>query len=352
MIEPEVKVYAQSGLGYFVSYVDPFSKVIVKKRIGDREEAETYRNEIINQLSRKISDNPAEMLTRDLMRLYLQENPDGWLHKQKGLIGDFLESFGMLKLNEINTDMLRSWIDRLRIERKLKESTMFGKTVAINYFFRDLVKRGVLTTSPVMGIHYEKRDIEKLRKPIILTEDHLEELLRKAKAYSPGIFYPMLRTFIETGARSQEVIDLTWSAVDFKNGTITFPEGDSLLHRVIPISAELQDVLAKKRQVADLVFTSVYDEKMSKRKVAAYINDFKDHYGIKEKWMYFDLRHSLAYNFLASGGDLKKLQVILGIRDAATLRNVYIKRLVKIADPISPYEEPKNQSSPEDHLYG
>lgn len=36
MITTEVKVYAQSGLGYFVSYLDPLTKRTVKERIGER----------------------------------------------------------------------------------------------------------------------------------------------------------------------------------------------------------------------------------------------------------------------------------------------------------------------------
>jgi hypothetical protein len=39
MIELEVKVYSQTGLGFFVSYRDPFTKRYEKKRIGSKEDA-------------------------------------------------------------------------------------------------------------------------------------------------------------------------------------------------------------------------------------------------------------------------------------------------------------------------
>ena len=64
----------------------------------------------------------------------------------------------------------------------------------------------------------------------------------------------------------------------------------------------------------DYVFTSIHDEKMTKRKLSEYLNKFKAHYGITDKWMYFDLRHSFAHNLMQSGGDVKKLREILGVR--------------------------------------
>jgi site-specific recombinase XerD len=244
----------------------------------------------------------------------------------------------MLKLMELTTDKLRSWIDRMRIEKNLSESTSYSKKVVINIFFRDLVKKGILSASPVDGVFYEKRSIEDMRKPIVLSETYLSELFTKAKEYSPGVFYPMLLTFVETGAKSAEMIELTWKAVDFKKGTITFPGDKMLSERTIAISDTLQEGLAKKRHVLDYVFTSLYDQKMTKRKISAYINDFKEHYGITEKWMYYDLRHSFAHHFISNGGDPKRLRELLGLKSHQTLETVYTKRPIKRIGLSSPYE--------------
>jgi len=148
----------------------------------------------------------------------------------------------------------------------------------------------------------------------------------------------MFRTFIETGAKSSEIIDLKWDAVDFKKGTITFPGNKILQERVIPISKELQATLASRRPVLDYVFTSIHDEKMTKRKISEYINKFKAHYGITDKWMYFDLRHSFAHNFMQNGGSLEKLREMLGLRSQQTLEVVYTKRPVTRTEVSSPYE--------------
>lgn len=148
----------------------------------------------------------------------------------------------------------------------------------------------------------------------------------------------MFRTFEETGAKSAVIIDLTWEAIDFKKGAITFPGNQRLSKRTISISVELQKALASKRPVLDVVFTSLYDQKMTKRMISVYINDFKEHYGIQDKWMYFDLRHSLALNYIGKGGDLKRLKEILGVKSHQTLELVYINRRVQCTGLRSPYE--------------
>ena len=115
MLEPEIKVYAQAGLGFFVSYIDPFTKRRVKQRVGEREEAEEYREKIRAELTQAITSNPKEMLVQDLMRIHLRDYPNTELARP-GLLLDFLNSFGTLKIREITTDVLRSWIELKRTD--------------------------------------------------------------------------------------------------------------------------------------------------------------------------------------------------------------------------------------------
>jgi integrase len=338
MLETEVRIYAQSGLGHFVSYIDPFTKRRVRTRIGDRDAAEKYRKEVIEKLSRHVTENAGAALVNDLILLHIKDHPKTELARSPRLLEDFCSTFGTLKIKEVTTDMVRSWLSEIQKEDGLKESTLYGHRSKINVFFRDMVKRGILAVSPVEGLFYLKRSIETMRKPIVLNEDEISDLLKKAKEYSPGLFYPMFLAFIETAAKSSDILELKWDAVDFKNGAITFPGDKTLAARTIPISKELQGCLAKKRPVSDYVFTSLYDEKMTKRKLSEYINKFKEHYAIREKWMYFDLRHSFACNFLARGGDMKKLKTILGVRSLQTAEVVYGQHLPRRLDTVSPFE--------------
>jgi integrase len=178
-----------------------------------------------------------------------------------------------------------------------------------------------------------------MRKSTFLSEDKLQVLLGQAKAYSPGLFYPLFLTFVETAAKSSEILSLKWDAIDFKKGTITCPGGEILASRTLPISKELRECLMRKRPVIEHVFTGIYDQKMTVRILAAYLNEFKHHYGIQERLNYLDLRHSYARNFLARGGDLRRLKEILGVRSLQTVEVVYGIHHAKRLEISSPYAE-------------
>lgn len=338
MFEAEIKIYYRTGLGFTVLHLDPFTKRKIRTRFERREDAENHKQEIMQKINQELKENPGEMLVSDLVMLHIKDHPKTQFTRAKTLFLDFLDSFGKMKIAELTTETLRSWLNQLQLENDYKESTMFGTRVTLNVFFRDMARRGVVKVSPLEQIFYEKRPYATMRKPIILSEETIQDLLAKAKEYSPGLFYPLFLIFVETAAKSAEILELKWEVIDLKKGTVTFPGNKVLTKRTIPISQELLKCLSKRRPVSDLVFTSLYGEKMTKRKLSAYINEFKKHFGIKEKWMYWDLRHSFAHNFLIRGGDLKQLKAILGLRSIQTAGTVYGLNVPKKLEISSPFE--------------
>lgn len=145
--------------------------------------------------------------------------------------------------------------------------------------------------------------------------------------------------FIETGAKTAEVMNLRWEHVDFNRGVITLPgEAGVLAKRSISVSKELTEHLLKKKPVSDFVFTNLEGTQLTRRQLTNVLMDFKRHYEIRGKWAYFDLRHSFARNVLARGGDLKALKTILGIRSLQTVEVVYGKHIARQLEISSPFE--------------
>ena len=77
---------------------------------------------------------------------------------------------------------------------------------------------------------------------------------RPVGLYSPGYFYPIFLAFVETAAKTDEIIELNWDSVDFKRQTIRFPGGDALAERTVEISEELVGLLAKKKPESEISF--------------------------------------------------------------------------------------------------
>ena len=86
------------------------------------------------------------------------------------------------------------------------------------------------------------------------------------------------------------------------------------------------------------MFTNLYGKQFRKAQLGWALTEFKRYHKIKERWMYFDLRHSFARNYLEAGGAMKELQRILGIRSIDTAREIYGYHAKKNLTLKSPFE--------------
>jgi integrase len=323
MLDTEIKIYPSVGGGFTVAYVHPFNKRKIREQFTSKKEAETYRSTISLNFSKEIEERPEEMLLSDWMIHFLRENRKSELAHSRRLFSDFCDSFGAIRIKDITTDSLRIWMSQIQTENGYKENTMAGIRSKVNIFFRYLVAKKIIAVSPTDGITYKYRGAEIKKNRIFLSAADLKDLALKAKEYSPGYFYPIFLTFLETAAKTDEIIELKWDQVDFKRRLITFPKGETLDNRRIPISPELLSCLLKKKPVADVVFTNMNDRKFRKRQLTNALLKFKAQFGILEPWRLLDLRHSFARRFLTDGGDVRELRRILGHRSVHTTIELY-----------------------------
>ena len=135
--------------------------------------------------------------------------------------------------------------------------------------------------------------------------------------------YPIIKLFAETGVKVTEVVELKWTQVDFVRRTIQFSGTDRSQARTVPISEELAGILAANRQDTGLVFKTFYREPFTHVKLARAINEFKDRGLYRRAWNLLDLRHSFGVNFLASGGSLRDLQLIMGHASIFDTKRLY-----------------------------
>ena len=338
MLDIEIKVYPTNNATFTVTHIDPFTQRRIRDQFDTKIEAEVFRDKLVKKYNQKLKDEPLEMLISELLIQFLRENTKTELNHSKTLLIDFSDTFGSLKLKNLTTDSLRLWMAQLQTENNYSVGTMSGIRARINIFFRYLIEAGVLESTPFEGIHYKARTDEAKSKRTILTKDEIERIIKLAKEYSPGHFYPILLAFVETAAKTNEIINLTWDSIDFKNKTITFPCGTDLTERSIPISSELVRCLLLKRPTSDIVFTNLYKNKFRKKQLTNTLFEFQSRYDMKKKWRYFDLRHSFAYLFLSNGGEIKKLQRIMGHANLNITKDMYGMYRGKEIISFSPFE--------------
>lgn len=120
---------------------------------------------------------------------------------------------------------------------------------------------------------------------------------------------------LDTGLRVGEMLQLSWTDVDFENLLFTV-QGKGNKQRKIPFSFELRKALWKFRGVGDKegwVLCTRNGTRLSNRNTYRSIQTFLDRVGVKPPVrMIHAFRHTFAITFLRNGGSVFHLQRILG----------------------------------------
>lgn len=323
-----VSIYPSTEGSFLASYIHPISRKRVREYFKNKAEAIGFKSMIEDKFKRNRVANYQDLLVEDLVVLFMQDRPKTDFSKMKRYTNDFTETFGQFKIDALTSGVLKTWLDQIEKEGSLKKVTMRGIKSDIDVFFRYLIERDIISDSPLTPIYYQK-EVPEISARNILSKSQINELLQSANAYSPGYFYPILKVFSETAAKLSEVIDLTWQQVDFETKQVSFPGTTKSQPRKIKISDELLSVLEKRRKSTGYAFLTYYKEPFTKTKLARLVNEFKIKTRCSLKWTLMDLRHSYAVSYLRSGGDIRKLQYILGHNNVFDTRRLYSEALLK-----------------------
>ena len=205
---------------------------------------------------------------------------------------------------------------------------MQGIKCSIDVFFKYLVKKEVISESPLTTIFYQKIAPD-IKSRNILSKNQIEELLVKSKAFSPGYLYPIIKILVETAVKPNEIVDLNWKQIDLEAKEVFFPKTDCAQERRVKISDELASIFEKNKKMTGLVFLTYYKEPFTKNKLRRLIEEFKVKTACKLPWTPMDLRHSFAVNYLLERGDMKQLQYILGHNNVFDTKRLYSEVLNK-----------------------
>ncbi len=227
---------------------------------------------------------------------------------------------------------------------------------AADWKLSDKYLANVLTLLGTMLRHAEElgwlEKVPRIRKPrvangedeytFIQTGEEIARFLRAAREKGEDVF-ALYCCAVHTGARAGELAGLTWSHVDFRTRLITVaqsydgrPTKNGRTRRV-PMGDELLEVMRswRLRNPLTVVFPSkagthlgesarVFQEQFQQVVTAARLPYGKDARG-RNELVFHDLRHTYASHFAMAGGDLFRLQKILGHRNIAmTMRYAHL----------------------------
>ncbi|ETB64111.1 MAG: hypothetical protein O210_OD1C00001G0594 [Parcubacteria bacterium RAAC4_OD1_1] len=233
----------------------------------------------------------------------------------------------VFEISQVNENNVRELFYIGRTERKWSANTfiVYHKTLLV--FFRWCVKQGYLTKNPIEDI--EKPKLEN-KLPFKLNKQTALRLLEIVYNYpydSKFLRYrnhAIFSTFIFTGLRKKELLNLKFTDVDLENFTIFVKQGKGNKDRIVPMSYTLAQTLKRYVEERKRFNKTCPEFFASSRENMGFTDN-----GLKKlveqmrekskiKFTVHKLRHTFATLMLEGGCDIYSLSRMMGHSDIKT----------------------------------
>ena len=230
-------------------------------------------------------------------------------------------------LEEINEDNLREMFFHGRTSRKWSPNTFICYHKSLNVFFNWCISQNYMTANPI-----SKMEVPKLSKklPPKLSKQDAYRLLEIVSNYPYGYRFLRFRnhaifaTFLYSGIRKKELLNLKFNDVDIENLTIFINQGKGSKDRMIPINYKLASILSeylkeRKRlnKTCPEFFTSLNrNQGFTESGLKRLVNKIR--LNTEFEFTIHKLRHTFATLMLEGGCDIYSLSRMLGHNDIST----------------------------------
>jgi len=222
------------------------------------------------------------------------------------------------KLSHLNAPLFEKY--KSYRKDKIKSITINHEIRVLRTIFNMGIKWEYLQSNPTKDVPFIKINNDKV--PRFLSLEECEKLLKMCGEK----LYPVFYTFLSTGMRRGELLNLEWKDVDFarKKIIIRAKEGwrPKSGEREIPMSNNLYNVLKEVYEKRDrsiaLVFSNSLRNKIHRNKLRTKFMQITKKCGFPEVTKLHTLRHTFASHLVMKGVDLPTVQKLMGHSDIAT----------------------------------
>jgi site-specific recombinase XerD len=320
----KIRIHKLKDGRFQTCYLDP--KTGKKKRslfLTMKEAKDKARDSEIRFATMGISAFSTERVGQ-LMKYHLEKIPNSRVMERKNSFRSFLDAFGNHRISQLTAGDIQAWFMKFKEENDLSEKTLRAIKVQLNYFFHFLVNENILTANPLYSIKFKKH-VPPRRPRVVLSIEEVEKLLINARAFDEKHLFPYLYMAVHTGSRRGEIVRLKRDRVDFATGLIHLRQTKNGLDRSVKMSDQLFQFMKTylASHTSEYAFPGPEGRQFGREQIARLIRKFKHHFPMEKDWSSHALRHSLAYNFLKTGGKMYQLQAILGHRHIGTTVDLY-----------------------------
>lgn len=321
-----IKFYPLPNKRFIVSYYDLGRNKRFLKEFINHDEAQIYLTKLRNK--NIILKNTDRLLQRmkimnieELAHIFIKKVPNCSLLKQRLRLKLFIEDFGLFKPEQLTTELIHCFLVKLKQEHNYSNKVLIDFKSALKTFFGFLVKSEIQ-----VNINLDSLKIERgvyVKPHIVLTPDQFSHLIKISKINSPSLFYPIFLLIYETASKTEDILNLKWQDINFKNKTLIFPRSKNIQNRDFEISDELINAFKSVNKIHDYVFTNLRSQPLNKISLGKELKRFKANLGLGYNFALRDLRITYAAHFLMRKGSFNELQKIMGHTSIHTTIEAY-----------------------------
>ena len=230
------------------------------------------------------------------------------------------------KLVQADVACIRAYLAYLN-EQNYSKATVARKLATLRSFYKFMVRRGRVESSPVTSIRTPKQE---KRLPRCLGVEQINILLNcpDTNTMLGARDRAILETLYSSGLRVSELVGLNLSDVDFL-GESLFLRGKGKKERLTPVGASALQSIQRyltfrdshpRKQDFDqqALFINKHGQRLSTRSVRRKLDKYLLKSGLDPKISPHTLRHSFATHMLNNGADLRVVQELLGHQSLST----------------------------------
>lgn len=203
---------------YYITWTDRGRSLRASTRTKDYKQADRVRAAFVLERDRQPQAKPDEIAVTTLLDSYYDRHakalPSG--ERANIAINHLSEFYGAATVSAVNARSHERYIEQCRKEGKA-DGTINRHLGSLRAALRFAVRSGDLAAAP---------HVPSLREPPprahVLDRAQVANLLRAARALGHDHIALFIRLAVYTGARRSAILQLTWSRVDLKAGTVDF----------------------------------------------------------------------------------------------------------------------------------
>ena len=255
--------------------------------------------------------------------------------------------YGVLPLNEISHQHVRSWLAQL-LAQNVKATSVNRKISSLKSFFKHLKRIGILQGTPMAKVQAPKKPKQ---LPVFVEKSKLTALTETILPEEGDDLYSQRnRLVVEllygTGMRLSELINLKEDDVDYYSSTLKVL-GKRNKERIIPINKSLLQLIKNysdlklENEDKNVYLLSNKGKKMYPKLVYNIVKGNLSLVTTVKKRSPHVLRHSFATHLLENGADLNAIKELLGHANLAATQ-VYTHNTIERLKDVHKKSHPKS----------